>query len=301
MAADGLDFDYFGTTVALSGRTAVIGAPYHDALGEDSGAAYVFEQVGDLWTPVAKLMADSGRAYDHFGTSVGVSGDTAVVGTAYYDPASNTSASAAYVFERVQGAWVETARLGNWPHNVASAVAINGDTILVGRGSGNLPDNAGAAYAFQRRVGSWKASTRLTAWNGVTLDQFGSAVAISSTTALVAARYDNDPPNAFGSVYVFELGGTGTPWIAEQPLDQTLQAGETAAFHVTALGPGTLSYQWRKDGRRLKDGGPISGATTATLTINPAGPANAGVYEVIVSSLCGQAQSGPALLTVEAP
>ena len=300
MAADGLDSDYFGTTVALSGRTAVIGAPYHDALGEDAGAAYVFEQVGELWTPVAKLMAAEGRAYDHFGTSVSVSGDAAVVGTAYYDVASNTSASAAYVFERVRGTWVQTAKLGSWTHNAASAVGISGDTILIGRGSGNLPDNAGAAYIFQRRDGSWKAGTRLTAWDGVTSNQFGSAAAISGTTALVAARYDNDPPNSFGSVYVFELGGSGTPWIAEQPLDQTIQAGETAVFQVKALGPGTLSYQWRKDGRRLKDGGSVSGATTVTLTINPAGPANAGAYDVLVTSLCGATSSDSATLTVEA-
>ena len=78
-AADGGPNDYFGTSVAISGDTAVVGVPYQDDYS-GTGAAYVFVRSGGTWSQQAKLTASDGAAFDWFGCSVALSGDTAVVG-----------------------------------------------------------------------------------------------------------------------------------------------------------------------------------------------------------------------------
>ena len=113
--------DYFGTSVAVSGDTLVVGARYEDsnATGVDgdqadntaanSGAAYVFTRSGSTWSQQAYLKASNPGANDEFGNSVGVSGDTVVVGARYEesnatgvngDQADNSAADsgAVYVF-----------------------------------------------------------------------------------------------------------------------------------------------------------------------------------------------------------
>jgi len=68
---DGASGDVFGTSVAISGDTAVIGAWGDDDLGRTNfGSAYVFEQLGGIWTQTAKLKADDGALLDRLGGSV---------------------------------------------------------------------------------------------------------------------------------------------------------------------------------------------------------------------------------------
>ena len=75
--------------------------------------------------------------------------------------------------------------------------------------------------------------------------------------------------------------------------------GSPATLTVVAGGYGTVTYQWRKGGVPLVDGGAVSGATTATLTIDPAGFADAGSYDVLVTDSCTTTASNAATLSVE--
>ena len=75
--------------------------------------------------------------------------------------------------------------------------------------------------------------------------------------------------------------------------------GSPAILAAAAGGYGPISYQWRKNGAPLTDGGPVSGATTATLTIDPADFADAGSYDVLVADSCTAAASNAATLAVE--
>ena len=94
-ASDGAAGDLFGVSVAVSGSTAVIGAPDHD---QSQGAAYVFVQSGSTWSQQAEFTASDGAAGDEFGISVAVSGSTAVVGAFNHTVGSNSNQGAAYVF-----------------------------------------------------------------------------------------------------------------------------------------------------------------------------------------------------------
>jgi hypothetical protein len=97
------------------------------------------------------------------------------------------------------------------------------------------------------------------------------------------------------STQTWELTSAGPP-IVQQPASVTAASGQPATFTVVA--PGASSFQWRRNSAPLSNGGNISGATTATLTINPVGAGDAGSYDVQVANACGTGTSDPATLTV---
>ena len=107
-ASDGAADDWFGYSVAISGDTAVVGAPWHDVGGNaDQGSAYVFVRNGGTWSLQAQLFASNGGADDWFGISVAISGDTIVVGANQDDVGANVNQGSAYVFARSGSTWNE--------------------------------------------------------------------------------------------------------------------------------------------------------------------------------------------------
>src|SRR5207302_2063707 len=89
------------------------------------------------------------------------------------------------------------------------------------------------------------------------------------------------------------------PVITSQPAPITTNAGSTVAFSVTAVSTAPMSYAWFDNGTRLSDGGNISGASTAVLTLANVSGADAGDYVVVVTNVAGSVTSSPARLTVE--
>jgi hypothetical protein len=76
------------------------------------------------------------------------------------------------------------------------------------------------------------------------------------------------------------------PSITSGPANQSVCIGSSASFSVTAVGTG-LTYQWRKGTINLINGGNISGATSATLTINPVNVSDAAAnYNVVITGIC---------------
>jgi Immunoglobulin domain len=88
------------------------------------------------------------------------------------------------------------------------------------------------------------------------------------------------------------------PTITLQPAPQIAAAGGNASFSTTATGTGTLTYQWRKNGNNISDGGNISGATTATLTLTGVVAADASNYSVAVSNASGATPSDAVALAI---
>jgi hypothetical protein len=98
--------------------------------------------------------------------------------------------------------------------NFGHAVAIDGDTALVGARLANL--DQGSAYVFVRTGASWIFQQQLSAGDGAAGDQFGSSVALSGDTALIGASTDDGVNLDQGSAYVFVR--TGTTWSFQQKL-----------------------------------------------------------------------------------
>jgi hypothetical protein len=142
-APGGAAGDYFGSSVAISGSTWVVGAPGSNS---GTGAAYVFVRSGTSWSRQAQLTAADGAAGDDFGSSVAISGSTAVVGA----DGSNSQAGAAYVFTGPGGTWSQQAKLtaadGAANDQFGYSVAIAKSTAVVGAIS--TTGLTGAAYVF---------------------------------------------------------------------------------------------------------------------------------------------------------
>jgi len=179
----------FGNSVAVSGSTAVIGAPTLD------GKAFVYESTGGDWTLTSELVAD--ESINDFGYAVAIDGDTALVGTRAHPETPST----VFVFVRDGRDWVQQAKLvaGNGGADFGSCVSLSGNTAVVGSDLGA----ANAAYVFVRTGTTWTQEAELTADDGAQDDAFGSAVAVSGNVAVVGAPdHDGQSLNG-GGTYVF--------------------------------------------------------------------------------------------------
>ena len=194
-AADSASGDGFGYSVAIDGQTAVVGA---DTKNGHIGAAYVFVRAATAWSQQAELTAADGGPSYYFGSSVAVSGSTAVVGA----PGRGTQMGAAYVFVRSGTAWSQQAQLiaadGAFGDQFGISVAISGSTAVVGAYGKN--SNTGAAYVFVRSAKAWSQQALLIAADGASGDQFGYSVAIAGSTAVVGAYGKSSQT---GAAYVF--------------------------------------------------------------------------------------------------
>lgn len=215
-SADGAQDDRFGSSVAIDGDTALIGAALDDVgTIPGQGSAYIFTRSGSTWTEQIQLTADDGASNDQFGIAVALDGNTAVIGANRDDIGSTLDQGSAYVFVGAGADWTQQARLvaadGALDDRFGVAVALDGDWAVIGAHADDvgLAENRGSAYVFTRSDGIWSQQARLTADDGATGDEFGIAVALSGDTALVGAYQDNVGGGAGrGSAYVFTRAGS---------------------------------------------------------------------------------------------
>jgi|HubBroStandDraft_6_1064221.scaffolds.fasta_scaffold153629_2 acetyltransferase-like isoleucine patch superfamily enzyme len=224
-ASDGKKVDEFGYSVAISGKTIIVGAPYA-TVGSTyaQGAAYVFEKsTGNSVIYKAKLTASDGEGNAFFGSSVSISGDTVIIGADGANVASRMHQGAAYVFIKPEKGWrnvTETAKLiatdGAALSYFGSSVSINDDTVLIGSDGATVGANKfqGAVYVFVKPVKGWTGApapqAKLTAGDGMKEDQLGYAVEVSGDTVVAGARSAtvNGHPRQ-GATYVFVKPATG--------------------------------------------------------------------------------------------
>jgi parallel beta-helix repeat protein len=116
------------------------------------------------------------------------------------------------------------------------------------------------------------------------------------TYTLTARATDNLGLTAISSpitVTVF-----GPPAIATQPQGVSVPEGATINLTVSAYGTAPLLYLWVHNETILNDGGRISGATAATLTITNVSTNDTGNYSVIIDNDYGSLLSQPAMVAV---
>ena len=109
------------------------------------------------------------------------------------------------------------------------AVAIDGDTAVVGERNGN--NSAGAVYVYVHSGGSWSQQQRLTASDARLNDFFGWSVDVSGDTIIIGSPGDDDDGNASGSVYIFVRNGT--TWTEQQKITAT--DGDALSFFGSAV------------------------------------------------------------------
>ncbi len=202
--------DNFGYSVGLSGNTAILGAWKDDhpgMQGADAGSAYIFRNQSGVWSQIDKLVPADSSSGDSFGSSVAISGSTAVVGAILRDQQGG-----AYIFkDDGAGNWNEVDMLvpddAAPGDEVGYSVAVSGNTAVVGAWKHNL--STGAAYVFRDDgTGNWSQVGKLTASDGMSNNRFGVSVAISGNTAMVGSHFHTSTAGPLtGAVYVFEDSG----------------------------------------------------------------------------------------------
>lgn len=151
IASDQASSSRFGTSVAVSGDTVVVGAPSHNG---GTGAAYIFSDDGLNGLHDQKLEPFDAIPGQNFGNSVAIAGDKAVIGSFIDNPGGATQAGSAYPFQRSAGVWSSDAGkfIASDPASgdqLGSSVAISGTTVIAGApGNSALGSAAGAAFVF---------------------------------------------------------------------------------------------------------------------------------------------------------
>ncbi|MGA2528954.1 MAG: hypothetical protein ABSG36_07295 [Acidimicrobiales bacterium] len=193
--SDTIAQDGFGYTVAVSGATAIVGAPDH---AKDSGRAYVFIGSGAHWSQVAELKGSDTVSDNGFGVAAALSGTAAVIGAPGYKSATGR----AYVFEDSAGRWSQVAELKGsgtvGADDFGYAVAISGTTLALG--APGYSKNTGRLYLFGRSDGAWKQLASVKGSDTVSGDYLGYSVGIFGDTAVVGA--DGHSKSA-GRAYLF--------------------------------------------------------------------------------------------------
>lgn len=217
-ASDGAADDYFGSSVAISDDTIVVGADGDDDNGFDSGSAYIFRLNDSNWVEECKLVASDGTMGDGFGVSADISGDTIVIGATGDDDNGDESGSA-YIFRFNGSSWIQEAKLlasdDAWGDYFGNSVGISGDVAIIGAPFDE--DNgfaSGSAYIFRFNGSSWVQEAKLLASDGAWGDCFGRSVSICGNTAVIGADrgYERD----YESAYVFRFNGSS--WVQETEL-----------------------------------------------------------------------------------
>lgn len=223
LAGDGL-----GRAVALSsdGDVALAGAPGRDALGADSGGAYVFRRSG-TWSLDGTLTLTGGAAGDGFGQSVALSGDAtrALIGTPGDDNAGGTNAGSATVFVRGAG-WSAEATItaaDTFPAGDAFgqsvALSRDGGRALIGAHLDDMgATNTGRGYVYDRVGSAWShAGGTLRGFTAG--DYFGFSGDMSDDGARLVAGVPNGIGEAsglsteVGYAHLITFGATG--WVTD--------------------------------------------------------------------------------------
>jgi len=237
----------FGAAVALSGDTALVGAP---GAGAGTGAAYAFERSGGDWRLQSALVPSGAGRGDELGTAVALDGDAALVG------APGDGNGAVHAFERADDGWRHRSKLttdnGDSGDRFGAAVAIAGDEALVGHPRvGPNGQGAGTASAFTRSDGDWRRRETLVPENDDGSGKFGAAVAVAGDAALIGAPGGDAEGAGSGTAHAYRRSEDGWDLLSTFGRDDGERqdrfgaavaiGGGTALVGAPDDGPGTAS------------------------------------------------------------
>jgi hypothetical protein len=172
-------------------------------------------------------------ASDGFGSAVGLSGTTAVIGSYGH----NNDEGAVYVFAESGGTWTQqqqlTASDGAANDFFGNDLAILGNTLIIGaRYHATSAGQPGAAYIFTQSGGTWTQQQELMASNPSVGDEFGSSVALTSDNIIVGAFHvDGQEGAAYLFVAAPPVETPETPWAPLIPLAAVIVLGGWTTWH----------------------------------------------------------------------
>ncbi len=232
-ASGASSFDEFGTSVAVSGNTVAVGAPFQDTAGQEAGSVVIFKKEAG-WQQAVALYAPDAGAGDFFGTAIALSGEMLLVGARGEDDIAQGS-GAGYVFTSSSGTWQQETRLkgllGSQNSGFGTSVALEGERAICGApGESKSGVNSGAIWSFHRDSGGWGSGKRILGNFQSAGDGFGGTVAVSGLKIAAGARGGDGAgdtlPDA-GTAFSFGVAPDSfSEWVVSQDLsgDDALDA-----------------------------------------------------------------------------
>ncbi len=203
-ASDGASGDILGGAVAMDGAYIVAGARNSDHSGLSSGTAYVYYFNGSSWSQQARLAAFDADEYDHFSTSVTISGDWLAVGSPG-DSDGGAYSGSVYVYARSGSTWTYKAKLTASDAGIGDSFGIstsmNGDLMLIGASGEQV------VYPFEWDGTNWVERPRVSYASTGTNDYYGYSVALGEDYALIGAYGVGgfwDDEVRIGAVYAYD-------------------------------------------------------------------------------------------------
>jgi len=175
MAHDAANADEFGTSIALSDNTLVVGAAWDDDKGSASGSVYVYTRNADAWALQQKLVVGNGIASEQFGSAVAVAGDLLAAGTVN----GGFNRDNVHLWRRNGGTW--SPLQGLRAEGSANSLSLSGNALGVGSWD-RYPD--GAAYLFTEVAGNWGLARSFFPPD-VFRRAYGSAVAVDNDSLAI--------------------------------------------------------------------------------------------------------------------
>ena len=179
--------DNFGESVSISGNLAIVGAPNDDAgANADQGSVSIFQFDGSDWVLQQRITDITGEATDHFGNSVSISGNNAIIGAYLADVGANSFQGSASIYELKNGSWRPAQKItdpnGAANDNFGTSVSLSGNYALIGTSAGTFGANPGSATIYLKIGNGWGKLQHVADPMANPTDAFGHAAAIDATT-----------------------------------------------------------------------------------------------------------------------
>jgi FG-GAP repeat len=215
---------YFGYSVSISGNYAIVGA-YLDAGpgGAGQGSATFFQYNGTNWVFMQKIMDVTGAANDHFGNSVSIFGNYAIVAANDDDIGANVDQGSVSFYQLSGGVWTlinkKTDPSGIAGERFGKSVSMSSNYAIVGADLDTGPAGIyqGSATIFILFGTSWNFYSKILDPTGAADDSFGYSVSISGNYAIIGSNYDDGAIGINqGSFSIFQFNGTN--WVFMQKI-----------------------------------------------------------------------------------
>jgi FG-GAP repeat len=226
---DGAAFDGFGTSVAVDGNIAAIGAPGDSDNGIGSGSVYTFDMSTGL--QLNKITPSDGAGGDNFGCAVSIKNGILAVGATGDDDNGSQSGSA-YLFNAFTGEFISklVPPDGQSFDQFASELKlISSEKIAIGsHGNDQNGTDSGAAYLFNTITNTF--IVKFVPSDGATQDQFARSIAVYNDTVVIGSIGDDDLGSFSGSAYLFDINANPCP--ADLNGDGALNFFDVSAFLI---------------------------------------------------------------------
>jgi len=225
LAPDGNAGDLFGYACAINHNYALIGAQQHNHNNQITGAAYLYQRIGNSWRLSQQFMPNPGTDNDFFGCSVALSDQFVAIG-AYGDDTKGSMAGAVWIYNLSNYQWIEwgklTADKGMAKDYFGNAIALSNNTLVVGAyGNDFIGNTTGAVWIYDLSVSNQQFIANQTKPMHLNLQTNNPLLKNNSmNTSTFTLSYSSHPIRAYQSNVLDTKGSyeTNTPQIIKKPL-----------------------------------------------------------------------------------